>query len=139
MSPKITGFGGVFIKSENPEKLRQWYSENLGLETDEYGTSFEWRNSETPDDKGYSVWSPFAGDTKYFEPSKKDFMLNFRVDNLDELLVQLKKKGIEVIGEVQKFEYGEFAHIIDPDGTKIELWEANDKEYERLIKGKAVK
>ncbi len=129
---RVTGIGGIFFKSENPESARQWYAKHLGLNTNEYGTTFEWRHADAPDKKGYSVWSPFKKDTTYFAPSEKDFMINLRVENLEWLLGELKKEGIEQIGEMQVYEYGKFAHIMDPDGNKLELWQSNDEEYENM-------
>lgn len=133
MSKRVTAIGGIFVKSRNPEALRAWYNRHLGFQTDQYGTSFEWRKADNPEAKGYNVWSTFKQDTDYFAPSEKEFMLNFRVENLAWLIDELKKEGIEVIGEIQNFEYGKFAHIIDPEGTKIELWESNDEEYAKLL------
>lgn len=132
---RVTGLGGIFIKYEDPEKIRAWYSKHLGIQTDTYGTSFEWRKSDNPDEKGYSVWSTFKKDTTYFHPSEKDFMLNFRVENLEALLKILKEEGVTVLDEIEKHTYGKFAHILDPEGNKIELWEANDTEYEKILEG----
>ena len=133
---KVTGIGGIFFKTKDPEKMKSWYKKNLGLITNEYGSVFEFRNTDEPDQKGYLVWSPFTQDTKYFNPSKKEFMINYRVENLVELLEQLKKEGVEIIGEMEEFEYGKFAHIIDPEGNKIELWEPVDKVFTDLYEGK---
>lgn len=132
---RVTGLGGIFFKCEDPEKLREWYAEHLGLKTDQYGTSFEWRNSDKPENKGFTVWSTFKNDTVYFAPSDKPYMFNFRVENLEWLLEELKKEGINQIGEIQVYEYGKFANIIDPEGNKIELWEANDDEFEKMSSG----
>lgn len=130
---RVTAIGGIFVKCHNPEAQRDWYRRHLGLNTDQYGTSFEWRKTDAPDKKGYNVWSTFHRDTSYFLPSEKEFMLNFRVENLEWLIETLRAEGIEVVGDIQVFEYGKFAHILDPEGTKIELWEANDEEYEKLL------
>lgn len=130
---KVTGIGGIFFKCKNPEQVRNWYSEMLGLKTDQYGTSFEWRQSQHPDQKGFTVWGPFSESTEYFKPSEKEFMINLRVDNLKELLEELKEQGVEIIGEIEEYEYGLFAHIVDPEGTKIELWEAFDEEYDKIV------
>ena len=133
MPKRVTSFGGIFIKCIDPVATRNWYNTHLGLNTDQYGTTFEWRHADAPDKKGYSVWSTFPADTKYFEPSVKDFMINLRVENLEWLLEELRKDGIEQIGELQVYEYGKFAHILDPEGNKIELWESNDEEFEKII------
>jgi predicted enzyme related to lactoylglutathione lyase len=126
----ITGLGGIFFKSKDPKASMDWYSKNLGLTVDEnYGASFLWRSDQNPEKAAYSVWSPFKETTKYFEPAQVPFMINFRVENLVELLHDLKANGIEQVGEMQEFEYGKFAWIIDPDGVKIELWEPADQSY----------
>jgi predicted enzyme related to lactoylglutathione lyase len=130
---RVTAIGGIFIKCIDPQKTREWYAQHLGLNTDQYGTRFEWLHADEPGRKGYNAWSTFPKDTQYFEPSKKEFMINLRVENLAWLLQELKKEGIEQIGDTQEYEYGKFAHIIDPDGTKVELWEANDVEYAKMV------
>ena len=131
MNKRVTGIGGIFIKSNDPVAAREWYDRHLGFGADQYGHSFEWRHIDNPNLKGSTIWSTFPANTKYFEPGTKDFMLNFRVENLEWLLGELKKEGIELIGEMQAHEYGKFAHIMDPDGNKIELWEANDEPAEQ--------
>jgi predicted enzyme related to lactoylglutathione lyase len=120
---KVTGIGGIFFKTKDPKKMKEWYQKHLGLKTDEYGTLFESRNSDNPDKKEYLQWSPFSEDTKYFAPSKKEFMINYRVANLEKLLEELSKAGVEIVGKMETYEYGKFAHIMDPEGNKIELWE----------------
>lgn len=130
---RVTAIGGIFFKTENPEKMRQWYAEHLGLNTDKHGTTFEWRHSDTPERKGFTAWSPFSAKTDYFKPSEKEFMVNYRVDNLDWLLAQLKTEGVDIIGEIMVESYGKFAHILDPEGNKIELWEANDAVFETIL------
>ena len=131
MPQKVTGIGGIFMKCPDPAATRQWYADHLGLSNSQYGTIFEWRPLDEPNKKASSVWSTFPQETKHFEPSTREFMINFRVENLEWLLEELKKQGIEQIGEMQAYEYGKFAHIMDPDGTKIELWEAVDDEFEK--------
>ena len=129
---KVTGIGGIFFKCKDPKKMREWYKTNLGLSTNEYGSVFEWRQATDSNKKGYSQWSPFSEKTKYFEPSTKDFMINYRVDNMDKLLEKLKKDGVTITDSVQTADYGKFVHIMDMEGNKIELWEPNDIEYEKL-------
>ncbi len=128
MTKKVTGIGGVFFKCKDPKAVNEWYKTHLGFDTTPYGTSFEWRDSEDSAKKGLTQWNPFAQDTKYFEPSTKDMMINYRVENLEWLLGELKKEGIEPLSEMQVYDYGKFAHIMDPEGNKIELWEAVDGE-----------
>ena len=135
MEKRVTGIGGIFYKTSDPVKTRQWYADHLGLNVTAYGSSFEWRKSDQPNMKGYTLWSPFKDDTQYMEPSEREFMINFRVDDLVGLLKVLKEEGIEQIGEMQDTEYGKFAHILDPDGVKIELWEAIDEEYGKMEDG----
>jgi lactoylglutathione lyase len=124
---KVTGIGGVFFKSENPKELNKWYEENLGIPMESHGSaSFKSRELENPEKTEVTVWSLFPKDTKYFNPSQQNFMINYRVENLAELLKELKGKGIEQIGEVEEYDYGKFAWISDPEGNKIELWEPKD-------------
>ncbi|MDO6812688.1 VOC family protein [Tenacibaculum soleae] len=124
---KVLGIGGVFFKTEDTAKTKDWYKENLGFTTDDWGTTFWWKDNDGK--KASTQWSPFANDTKYFEPSKKDFMFNYRVENLKELLEELKQKGVTVLDKVEEYDYGKFGWIIDLDGNKIELWEPNDAAF----------
>jgi len=133
---RVTSLGGVFFKSENPAKLKEWYSKHLGLNVDEYGTNFEWRHSDNPEKTGYTVWCPFKESTKYFDPSKKEFMINYRVENLEWLVEELKKEGVTVLDSIETYEYGKFVHIMDIEGNKIELWQPVDTEYEKSLKVK---
>lgn len=130
---RVTGIGGVFFKCKDPKKTNEWYSKHLGIKTDDYGTSFEWRKSENPEEKGFTAWSPFKENTTYFEPSQKDFMINYRVENLDWLVGELKKEGVTICDSIESFDYGKFVHILDNDGNKIELWEAFDNDYEKIL------
>ncbi len=133
---KVTGIGGIFFKCKDPQATKDWYRTNLGFNTNEYGTMFEWRLAEKPEHRAYSQWSPFKEDTKHFAPSDKPFMVNFRVDNLEALLVELKKDGVKIVGNMESYEYGKFAHILDPDGHKIELWEPVDRAFDESEEGK---
>jgi len=132
---RVTGIGGIFFKCESPEEMRAWYNPRLGLKTNEYGSLFEFRLSDSPEKKGYLQWSPFAKTTNYMEPSQKEFMINYRVENLEELLAALVEEGVEVIGEMEVCEYGKFAHIMDPEGNKIELWEPVDAVFTKMNEG----
>jgi lactoylglutathione lyase len=120
---KVTGLGGIFFKCDDPKMMKDWYAQNLGLEDKGYGATFEWRHNDDPDKKGLTIWSTFPADTKYFEPSKKDFMINYRVENIEALVDELKQKGVTFIDELQNQDYGKFVHILDPEGNNIELWE----------------
>lgn len=124
---RVTGIGGVFFKSDDPAKLMQWYRKHLGIEAEPYGGwSFQWREKRRPQRIGYTVWSPFERGTNYFDPSEQPYMFNFRVADLKALLTQLRREGVHVIDEIQEFSYGKFGWIIDPEGRKIELWQAPD-------------
>ncbi len=131
---KVTGLGGIFFKCKDPKKMREWYQQNLGLNTNQYGAVFEWWQGADSSQKGFTQWSPFSEKTKYFEPSTKDFMINYRVENLVALVDELKKNGVTVVDTIETVEYGKFVHILDLEGSKVELWEPNDIEYERLGK-----
>ncbi len=131
---KVTGIGGIFFKCKNPEKLKEWYKINLGLNTNAYGAVFEWRQAIDTLKKGYSQWSPFKESTTYFSPSNKDFMINYRVANLERLLKELASNAVTITDTIESYEYGKFVHIMDPEGNKIELWEPNDIEFEKLGK-----
>ncbi|MBP1840421.1 VOC family protein [Formosa algae] len=124
MKKRVTGLGGIFFKSENPEATKQWYGKHLGLPVDDYGCSFWWKDKTGADCS--TQWSPFKEDTAYFKPSDKPFMMNFRVENLVELLETLKAEGVTVVGEIEEYDYGKFGWILDPEGLKIELWEPID-------------
>ncbi len=124
---RVTGIGGLFFKSKDPDKLKIWYKKHLGFNTDDWGCTFWWKNNNgTP---ASTQWSPFRSDTPYFSPSKKDFMFNYRVDDLSELLKKLKEEGVRIVGEVEEYEYGKFGWIVDPDENKIELWEPIDTAF----------
>jgi predicted enzyme related to lactoylglutathione lyase len=127
--PKVTGVGGIFFFSENPEKTREWYAKHLGLAVNNYGSSFEFRNAKYPDEINYLQWSPFQKGDKYFEPSKKEFMVNYRVQNIEGLVKKLKSEGVTILDEIETFDYGKFVHIMDGEGHKIELWEPQDHVF----------
>ena len=121
---RVTGIGGIFFKSDDPQRLRKWYREHFGIESEgESGAMFHWREADNPEQEGFTVWSAFPADTRYFDPSKASFMINYRVADLDWLLQQLRAEGVEVDPRVEEYEYGRFAWVMDPDGNRIELWE----------------
>ncbi|HNS43115.1 MAG TPA: VOC family protein [Taishania sp.] len=129
---RATGIGGVFFKCKDPKKVREWYSKHLGLNTNAYGTVFEWYQGADSTKKGFTQWSPFNEKTTYFEPSTKDFMINFRVEKLEQLVAVLKSEGVTVLDTIETYDYGKFVHILDIEGNKVELWEPNDVEFEKL-------
>jgi len=131
---KATGIGGIFFKCKDPNKMKEWYQEHLGLNTNQYGAVFEWYQGADSTKKGFTNWSPFKETTKYFEPSTKDFMINYRVDDLEALVGELKKSGVTILDTIETYDYGKFVHILDAEGNKVELWEPNDIEYEKLGK-----
>lgn len=132
---RVTGIGGIFFKCKDPKKLKEWYKTHLGLNTDDYGTTFEWKQGADSSKKGFTQWSAFAETTKYFEPSTKDFMINYRVENLVALVEELKKEGVTIVDTIESFDYGKFVHIMDIEGNKIELWQPEDIEYAKISGG----
>jgi predicted enzyme related to lactoylglutathione lyase len=133
---KVTGIGGVFFKCKDPAKVKEWYSKHLGLNMDQYGTSFEWRQGDDPTKYGCTQWSAFSDSTKYFDPSLKEFMINYRVRDLVNLVTELKKDGVTILDSIENYDYGKFVHILDNEGNKIELWEPVDAEYDKIANAK---
>jgi predicted enzyme related to lactoylglutathione lyase len=131
-TPKVTGIGGIFFFSDNPAESKEWYAKNLGLEVNEWGSSFEFRNANRPDEINYLQWSPFKKGSEYFAPSKKEFMINYRVRNLEGLVEKLKANGVAIVDEIETFEYGKFVHIMDAEGNKLELWEPIDRVFTEM-------
>lgn len=129
LEPKVTGIGGIFFFSDNPTNTKEWYAKNLGLKTNEWGSTFESRNAKNPDEINYLQWSPFKTGSEYFSPSKREFMINYRVQNIEALVEKLKQNGVTICDEIESFDYGKFIHIMDSDGNKIELWEPVDQVF----------
>ena len=125
MKKRVTGLGGFFFRANDPENIKKWYGQHLGLPIDDYGCSFWWKDKEGKE--GSTHWGPMKEDTSYFDPSNKQFMMNFRVENLEELLAVLREEGVDIVGDLETYEYGKFCWIMDPEGNKIELWEPVDK------------
>ena len=123
---KVTGIGGVFFKCKDPKKVTEWYQKHLGLNTNPYGATFEWYEGADSTKKGQTQWTPFSETTKYFEPSTKDFMINYRVENLEALVDELKKNGVTILDKIETYDYGKFVHILDAEGNKVQLWEPKD-------------
>jgi lactoylglutathione lyase len=120
---KVTGIGGIFFKCADPSKMNEWYAKHLGMLVSQWGTMFEWREKDDAEKTGYTVWSLKPADTKYFAPSPKDFMINYRVENIEALVDELRNGGVTIIDEIATYEYGKFVHILDPEGNSIELFE----------------
>ncbi len=131
-TPRVTGIGGIFFHSKNPQDMRDWYGKNLGLAMDEYGSPFEFRNANRPEEINYLRWSPFEEGTDYFSPSEKEFMINYRVQNIEGLVKRLRGNNVTIVDEIEEFDYGKFIHIMDPEGRKIELWEPNDDFFTQM-------
>jgi predicted enzyme related to lactoylglutathione lyase len=123
---RVTGIGGIFFKSKDPKKMTEWYQKHLGLDANPYGATFEWYESADSTKKAQTQWTPFPETTKYFEPSKQDFMINYRVENLEALVEELKKEGVTIVDKIESYDYGKFVHILDGEGNKVQLWEAVD-------------
>ncbi len=131
---RVTGIGGIFFKGHDPEKLYQWYEKHLGIVREGHGqgAAFRWREQNNEDQgEGMTVWSIFPEDTKYFQPSRSAFMINYRVDDLDALLAALKQEGVEIDPHREGYDYGRFAWIMDPEGNRIELWEPPKEEVSK--------
>ncbi len=126
LTPKVTGIGGVFFYSEDSEELKKWYAENLGMEINDWGSTFETRNINKPEEINYLQWTPFKKNSDYFFPSTKDFMINYRVQNIEGLVAKLQSNGVIIVDDIKEYEYGKFVHIMDAEGNKIELWEPVD-------------
>jgi len=121
---RVTGLGGLFFKAEDPEALYAWYEKHLGLKCgSNEAVTFRWRHHEDKEKEGMTVWAILPQTTRYFEPSRAGFMMNFRVADLDRLLGVLKEEGVEIDPHREDYEYGRFAWIMDPEGNRIELWE----------------
>ena len=131
-TPKVTGIGGIFFFSKNPRETKEWYGKNLGLAINDYGSSFEFRNANRPEEINYLQWSVFEERTDYFKPSEKEFMINYRVQNMEGLIKKLRENGVTIVDEIEEFEYGKFVHIMDPEGNKIELWEPVDSIFTQM-------
>lgn len=120
---RVTGIGGIFFKSKDPKKITEWYQKHLGLETNPYGATFEWYESSDSTKKAQTQWTPFPENSKYFD---KEFMVNYRVENLEALVEELKKEGVTIVDKMETYPYGKFIHILDAEGNKVQLWEAID-------------
>lgn len=124
--PKVTGIGGIFFYSNNPQKTNEWYSKNLGIEINDWGaSSFDSRNLNRPEEINTLQWKAFEKGDEYFSPSKKDFMINYQVQNIEGLVIKLQENGVTILDSIEAFDYGKFVHILDAEGNKIELWEPN--------------
>lgn len=122
-TPRVTGIGGIFFFSDDPKATKEWYAKNLGFDTNDWGSSFEFREVNKPEEIGILQWTPFKTGDKYFSPSNKDFMINYRVQNIEGLVARLRENGVTILDTIVAYDYGKFVHIMDVEGNKIELWE----------------
>ncbi|UZT96230.1 VOC family protein [Chryseobacterium fluminis] len=120
---KVTGIGGIFFKCKDPKALKEWYKTHLGIDVNEYGATFGWKDIAESNAKGSLTWSPSPETTKYFEPSDREFMINYIVDDLEALKEELKRENVEILDEIAVYDFGKFVHILDLEGNKVELWE----------------
>jgi predicted enzyme related to lactoylglutathione lyase len=128
-TPKVTGIGGIFFYSNNLKETKEWYNKNLGIEINDWGSSsFESRNINNPDEINSLQWKPFKNGDEYFSPSKKDYMINYRVQNIEGLINKLEENGVTILDSIATYDYGKFVHIMDSEGNKIELWEPVDNK-----------
>ncbi len=126
-TPKVIGIGGIFFYSDNLKVTKEWYTKNLGIEINDWGSSsFESRNINRSDEINSLQWKPFKKGDEYFSPSQKDFMINYRVQNIEALVNKLKENGVTILDSIATYDYGKFVHIMDTEGNKIELWEPKD-------------
>lgn len=125
-TPKVTGIGGIFFRSADPQEIRTWYGKSPGLAIDDFGSPFEFRNANRSQEINYLRWSPFEENSEYFTPFEKEFMINYRVQNIEGHVKKLEANDVVIIDSIEVFQYGKFVHIMDPEGNKIELWEPID-------------
>ena len=133
---RVTGIGGILFECENPEEMKSWYQKHLGLQTDAYGTNFEWRHADNPSQKGFTQWSPMPKESSCLKPSNHSFMMNYRVADKSALVPILIQEGVQILDEIEEVEYGKFVHVLDLEGNKIELWEPKDEAYDQIVDGR---
>lgn len=124
---RVTGIGGIFFKAKDAPALQAWYKRHLGIDVQEWGgTAFTWADSDGNPTGGTTIWSVSPDESDQFSPSIASFMINYRVDDLSALVKVLKAEGCNVLDKIEDSEYGKFAWVIDPEGNKVELWQAPD-------------
>lgn len=124
----VIGIGGIFFKFKDPAKMKNWYKEVLNMTTNDYGVLFEFGGQDTK--KAYLQLGTFEDTSSYFGDPSQQTMINFRVDDLEQFKIHLEEKNVTLVDEIESYDYGKFLHIEDPEGNRIELWEAVDKEFE---------
>ena len=125
-TPKVTGIGGIFFKCQDPNKMKEWYKAHLGIDAGQYGASFEWYQDAEGKKKGLTQWNLNSQTAKLYDPSTRDFMINYRVENLEALVEELRKENVTIVDKIESYDYGKFVHILDIEGNKIQLWEPKD-------------
>lgn len=122
---KVTGIGGIFFKCNDKDQLKEWYQKHLGVDIakDFAGAVFEWNTTDNPQQNGSTIWGLFDQDSEYFSPSQSPFMINYRVNDLDKMLTQLRKAGVTVDDKIEDSEFGKFGWGMDPEGNRFELWQ----------------
>jgi predicted enzyme related to lactoylglutathione lyase len=129
---RIIGAGGIFFKCKNPDAQNEWYAKHFGMSMGPNGANFERRQSGQPDKKRFMAWSPMSIETDYFGEGSQQYLISYRVENLEELVTQLKKEGITIVNDIESYDYGKFVHIPEGEGNRVELWEPNDVGYEKM-------
>jgi len=129
---RIVGIGGIFFKTADPEKTKAWYHKHMDLFTDQWGAPFTFRKYSKPEEVAFLQWSPMIDSTDYLSPSSVDFMVNYRVEHIEDLVDQLRSDGVTICDEITSYDYGKFVHVLDGDGRKIELWEPIDTVFEDM-------
>ena len=121
---KVTGIGGIFFNAKDPDTLRDWYKQHLDIDVQDWGgTAFTWADAAGNPTTGTTVWTINADDSESYAPSKSNFMINYRVEDLDALLHLLRDEGCNVLEKTDDSEYGKFGWVMDPEGNKVELWQ----------------
>lgn len=128
---RVTGIGGIFIQSKDPEALKKWYCQHLGLVPNEYGSMFEFYSKKDEEKSNFLQWSTMSWNSDYFQPSTARYMINYRVENIEAMIEYFNEVGITVVDELESYEFGKFIHILDLDGNKVELWEPVDQEFSK--------
>lgn len=127
MMGKVIGIGGIFLKFEDPKKMREWYEKVLGLTTNDYGVLFQFNHSSQQ--RGYLQLGTFEKSTNYFGSENQQTMINLRVDDMESMMNVLIENNVPILNELEEYEYGKFLHISDPEGNRIELWEPVDQSF----------
>jgi len=121
---RVTGIGGIFFKVDDRKSMAEWYRSHLGIDVGEGAFAmFPWRHDSDPEKPGATIWALFPRDTDYFSPGNAPFMINYRVDDLDAVLTQLRAEGVQVDERIEDSDFGRFGWIVDPEGNRIELWQ----------------